>query len=359
MIAGGGTGGHVFPAIAIARALQRIVPGVKILFVGAIGKMEMEKVPAAGFEIRGLPIAGIKRKISLKNLILPFRLLQCLRMAKKLIREFQPDVVVGVGGYASWPVSRTAVRRGIPLLIQEQNSYPGLTNRMLAKKASKVCVAYAGMEKYFPPEKIYITGNPVRPEIKNIADKHDEAVEFFNFRKEDSILLVVGGSLGALTINQSVHAALELFSSKGIQLIWQTGSYYYDSALKAVAEYQNNRFQVYKFIERMDLAYAAADVIVSRAGAIAVSELCLVRKPVILIPSPNVAEDHQTKNAQALVNANAGILILDNEAVEKLGSQVLDLFFDEEKRIKLQLEIARLGFDNADETIVHEIVGLF
>jgi UDP-N-acetylglucosamine--N-acetylmuramyl-(pentapeptide) pyrophosphoryl-undecaprenol N-acetylglucosamine transferase len=359
LIAGGGTGGHVFPAIAIAGALKRIVPGVQILFVGALGKMEMEKVPAAGFEIKGLPVAGLQRKLSFKNLTLPFRLMACLRLAKKIVREFNPDVVVGVGGYASWPVARTAVKRKIPLLIQEQNSYPGLTNRMLASKASKICVAYPGMEKYFPKEKIFITGNPVRPEIKNTENKKNEALNFFNLNSNLPVLLVVGGSLGALTINKAVHASLNLFLQRNIQLIWQTGSYYYGIASDAVDEFKDADFKVLKFIERMDLAYAAADIVVSRAGAIAVSELCLVRKPVILIPSPNVAEDHQTKNAMALVNANAGILIPDNQAVEKLGCIVSELFDDEERQHKLQLEIARLGFDNADETIVHEIVDLF
>ena len=359
MIAGGGTGGHVFPAIAIAKALKRIVPGVQILFVGALGKMEMEKVPAADFEIIGLPVAGLQRKLSLKNLALPFRLMASLRKAKKIVKEFNPDVVVGVGGYASWPVARIAVRRKIPLLIQEQNSYPGLTNKMLAKKASKICVAYPGMEKFFPREKIYITGNPVRAEIKNTADKKDEALEFFNFSSKLPVLLVVGGSLGALTINKAVHASLKLFSENKFQLIWQTGSYYYDVASEAVGEFKESSFKALKFIERMDLAYAAADIIVSRAGAIAVSELCLVRKPVILIPSPNVAEDHQTKNAMALVNANAGMLISDNEAIGKMGAIVKELFEDKERQHQFQNEIARLGFDNADETIVNEIVGLF
>jgi len=359
IIAGGGTGGHVFPAIAIARALQRIVPDIEILFVGALGKMEMEKVPAAGFNIKGLPVAGLQRRLTARNLLLPFKLLKCLTMAKKIVKEFQPDVVVGVGGYASWPVAKVALKKRIPVLLQEQNSYPGLTNRMLAKKVAKICVAYAGMEKYFPANKLLITGNPVRPEIKNTSSKRKEAFDFFALNTEHPVVLVVGGSLGAFTINKAVHASLPEFAKANIQLLWQTGTYYIETATNAVAQHTESTFKAMKFIDKMDLAYAAADIIVSRAGAIAVSELCLVKKPVILIPSPNVAEDHQTKNAMALVKAEAGILIRDSEAVEKLSLTIDELLKDEDKKSKLQLEIAKLGFDNADETIAHQIIDLF
>jgi len=359
IIAGGGTGGHVFPAIAIAKALQRIVQGIDILFVGALGKMEMEKVPAAGFKIIGLPVAGLQRKFSLKNFILPFRLMNSIWMARKIVRDFKPDVVVGVGGYASWPIARVALRRNIPVLLQEQNSFPGLTNRMLARRVDKVCVAFAGMEKYFPKEKIFITGNPVRPEIKNVSNLYPEAAQAFGINNNAPVILVVGGSLGALTINRAIHAALPLFAAAGIQLIWQTGKYYFEQAEKAIEDYPDQNFKVFRFIERMDYAYALASVIVSRAGAIAVSEMCLVRKPVILIPSPNVAEDHQTKNAMTLVNSNAAMMLTDNEAVLKLGDTITELLGNENKQNKLQLEISRLGFENADETIAHEIIGLF
>jgi UDP-N-acetylglucosamine--N-acetylmuramyl-(pentapeptide) pyrophosphoryl-undecaprenol N-acetylglucosamine transferase len=357
IIAGGGTGGHVFPAIAIARALVRIVQGVDVLFVGALGKMEMEKVPAAGFKIIGLPVAGFQRKFTFRNFLLPFKLMKSRRLAKKIIKDFQPDVVVGVGGYASWPVASVAARKGIPVLLQEQNSYPGLTNRMLGKKASKICVAYANMEQYFPKSKILITGNPVRHEIKNVALLKQEGKEHFGLQDDQQTILLVGGSLGALTMNKAIHAALPALSKSNIQLIWQTGSFYYNTALEAIKNYQ--QFRVYKFIERMDLAYASADVIVSRAGAIAISELCLVRKPVILIPSPNVAEDHQTKNARSLSDANAAVMLPDNEAIVNLGAVLVKLLEDMDKQYKLQVEISRLGFENADETIAHEIIGLF
>lgn len=360
IIAGGGTGGHVFPAIAIAKALQRMDNTIEILFVGALGKMEMDKVPAAGFRIIGLPVAGLQRKINLNNMKLPFRLLKCIRMAKRIVKEFSPDVVVGVGGYASWPVARVAVRKNIPVLIQEQNSFPGLTNRMLSRKAAKICVAYNDMDKYFPQHKIILTGNPVRPEIKNVGTLRQEGLSFFELKETKPTLLVIGGSLGALTINKAVRKALSLFSESDVQLIWQTGSgNYYLEANNAVSEFPDHSFRVYKFIERMDLAYAAADIIVSRAGAIAVSELCLVKKPAILIPSPNVAEDHQTKNASALVQTGAALMIEDNTAEEMLGRKIIDLLNDQVKQNSLQTAIAGLAYENADETIAQEIISLF
>lgn len=358
IIAGGGTGGHVFPAIAIAKALRRIVQDIDILFVGALGKMEMEKVPAAGFRIIGLPVAGLQRRLTFKNVLFPFRILKSLNMAGRIIRDFQPDVVVGVGGYASWPVARMAVKRKIPVLLQEQNSYPGLTNRLLSARASRICVAYNNMERYFPKSKIVITGNPVRPEIKDTEQLHEKGIEFFGLNENLLKILVIGGSLGAFTLNKAVHYSLPGFAQENVQLIWQTGTYYFDNAMDAVSEYTNKNFSVHKFIERMDLAYAAADIIVSRAGAIAISELCLVKKPVILVPSPNVAEDHQTKNAMALADANAAILLPDSEAVERLGEIINNMLNDSVKRNRMQQEIARFGFENADETIANEIVGL-
>ncbi len=359
IIAGGGTGGHVFPAIAIAKALVRLMPEIEILFVGAQGKMEMEKVPAAGFSIKGLPVAGLQRKLTVKNLLFPFRVFKSLRMAGRIIRDFQPDVVVGVGGYASWPVARVAVRRKIPLLLQEQNSYPGLTNRLLSAKASKICVAYANMEHYFPNNKIVISGNPVRPEIQNTENLREESISFFGLNNEMKTVLVVGGSLGALTVNKAVQSSLSILADENVQLIWQTGSNYFENAINAASQYGDKNFRVFRFIERMDLAYSAADIIISRAGAIAISELCLVKKPVILIPSPNVAEDHQTKNARALADENAAIVLPDSEAVLHLGTMLADLLNDAEKQRKMQHEIARFGFGRADETIAQEIIELF
>jgi UDP-N-acetylglucosamine--N-acetylmuramyl-(pentapeptide) pyrophosphoryl-undecaprenol N-acetylglucosamine transferase len=306
-----------------------------------------------------LPVKGLQRRITSENLMLPIRLIKCLRMARKIINDFNPDVVVGVGGYASWPVTRAASRKKIPVLLQEQNSYPGLTNRMLAKKAEKICVAYSGMEKYFPENKILITGNPVREEIKNVLSKQETAKEFFRLNDSKPVVLVVGGSLGAFTINKAIHAALPGFANRQIQLIWQTGSYYHDIAVRAMKDYEQQNFRVFRFIDKMDLAYSAADLIISRAGAIAVSELCLVKKPVILIPSPNVAEDHQTKNAMALVSADAAIMLKDNEAVDKLGIVISKLIENNGKQQQLQTEIARLGFNNADEAIAQEIIKLF
>lgn len=358
IIAGGGTGGHVFPAIAIARALKKIAPASEILFVGAIGKMEMEKVPAAGFQIEGLPVAGIQRRITWKNLLVPFKLLNSLNKAREIINSFKPNIVVGVGGYASGPVGRVAQRKQIPLLLQEQNSFPGLTNKILAKKAKKICVAYPGMEKYFPAEKILITGNPVRPEIKHTSDKRQQALEFFKLSEEKPVLLVIGGSLGARSINEAVKRWLQMFVNAGIQVLWQTGKTYANDAMQITNPYKENGVFAMQFIERMDYAYAAADIIVSRAGAIAVSELCLVRKPVILVPSPNVAEDHQTKNAMALVKANAALMLRDSEVSALLGETVIELIANDELKIGLSNEIAKLAFENADETIAYEILKL-
>lgn len=358
VIAGGGTGGHVFPAIAIARALKAKALNVNILFVGAKGRMEMQKVPQAGFRIVGLNIAGIQRRLTWKNLLVPFKVIDSMIRAKAIIRQFRPDVVIGVGGYASGPVVRAASQKGIPTLIQEQNSFPGLTNRMLAKKAGKICVAYEGMERYFEKSKIILTGNPVRQDIVHLEGKYGQAMKFFGLSAERPVLLVTGGSLGARTINESVSASLELMAGQGIQIVWQTGTSYYREALRQVEKQNIKGVCVFEFIDRMDFAYAAADLIVSRAGAIAVSEICAVQKPAILIPSPNVAEDHQTKNAKALADKQAALLIKDSEAAGRLGQAVIDLINDEEKKHRLKARIASLSYRDAADAIAGIAIGL-
>jgi len=358
IISGGGTGGHVFPAIAIAHALKKKVPHCNILFVGAKGKMEMEKVPAAGYEIIGLNISGIQRRLTLKNLLLPFKLIRSINDAKKIIKRYKPDIVVGVGGYASGPVLRAAVKKKIPTVIQEQNSYPGITNKILSRKVDKICVAYDHMEKYFPKEKIYLTGNPVREDIQNQKGKRESALQYFNLSPDKKILLVIGGSLGAKTINESIAASLQSLYENNIQLIWQTGKYYFETANAIANKYNHGDFRVFDFIQPMDLAYAASDVVVSRAGAIAVSEICVVNKPAILIPSPNVAEDHQTKNAIALFNHKAVIIVKDTEARLKLCDEITGLMLNEEKQMQLKTNLAGLGINNADENIAAVILSL-
>jgi UDP-N-acetylglucosamine--N-acetylmuramyl-(pentapeptide) pyrophosphoryl-undecaprenol N-acetylglucosamine transferase len=358
IISGGGTGGHVFPAISIANALKEIEPGIEILFVGAKGRMEMEKVPNAGYEIKGLPIIGIQRKLTMKNLQVPFKLFQSLRQAKQIIKSFKPDVVVGVGGYASGPVLRIASRKGIPTVIQEQNSYAGLTNRLLAKRADKICVAYDGMEQYFPKEKILNTGNPVRKDIIPTADKREEAIRHFNLSAEKKTILSIGGSLGAGSINNSIIKELKQLETSDIQLVWQCGKNYYQKANEALQHYNLSNIKLMDFINRMDLAYAAADVIISRAGAGTISELALVNKPVILIPSPNVAEDHQTKNARSLADKNAAIIIKDNEAQDKLIRETLDLIRNESKMQELKQNIQTFAKPDSAKTIANEILKL-
>lgn len=357
IISGGGTGGHVFPAISIANALRRIDRDIEILFVGARGKLEMEKVPAAGYRIVGLPVAGINRKKPLRNIPVFFRLLASLRKAAKILREFRPHAAVGVGGYASGPLLRKAVKMNIPILIQEQNSYPGVTNRLLAKKASVICVAYDGMEKYFPAGKIIKTGNPVRQSFDNLEDKREEALGFFGLSSELPVVLVLGGSLGAGTINRCLSENLETLKNSDCQWLWQTGSYYYEDIEKLVPE-KGGRISVHSFIDRMDLAFAAATVIVSRAGAGTISELCLVGKPVILIPSPNVAEDHQTKNAMALDSRDAAIVVSDSEVSELLLKEVLRLVSDKEEREKLSRNIVMMAERDADVRIASELIKL-
>lgn len=355
MISGGGTGGHVFPAIAIADALKEANPEIEIHFVGAKGKMEMEKVPAAGYSITGLWISGFQRKLSWSNLLFPIKLLSSLWKSRKLLEKFKPDVVVGVGGYASGPLLKIASSRNIPTLLQEQNSYPGLTNRLLAKHASRIAVAYPNMEKFFPKEKIAFTGNPTRKTATDITGKKESALKTFKLKSDAPIVLAIGGSLGARTINESIKNALELFNQKNFQVIWQTGKFYINDTKDFMSK--NNFKNVYynDFIKTMDLAYAAADIIISRAGAISVSELCIVAKPSILIPSPNVADDHQTKNAKSLVENNACVLLKDNEAINNLGETVIRLWADKEKCNELSQNIHKMAAPEAAQKIVDEI----
>lgn len=358
IISGGGTGGHIFPAIAIANALKRKLPDIEILFVGAQGRMEMEKVPAAGYKIVGLNISGFQRKLTFNNISVLMKLMESLKKAKKLIHDFNPDVVVGVGGYASGPVLRIASKKAIPTLIQEQNSYPGITNKILSAKVNKICVAYDGMEKFFPKEKIFLTGNPVRQEVVKLEGKKDRAAEFFGLDKTKKTVLVVGGSLGARTINEAINASLEKFSEYDIQLVWQTGKIYFPNAQEAVKNYQEKGIKAFDFITQMDYAYAIADIVVSRAGAIAISEISAVQKPVILVPSPNVAEDHQTKNALALVNHEAAVLVKDVDANETLADKIIELINDEDAQFKLRQKIAPFSHTDADDKIADAIIGL-
>lgn len=355
IISGGGTGGHIFPAVAIANALKEKHPGIDILFVGAIGRMEMEKVPAAGYKIEGLNISGIQRKLTLKNFAVPFKIISSTLKAKRILKEFKPDVVIGTGGFASGPMLRAAAKKGIPTVIQEQNSFPGLTNKILAKHVSKICVAFDGLEKFFPKDKIVITGNPVRNEVVKLDGKKPRAEEFFTMQGNKKTVLIVGGSLGARTINQAVKKFVQKWNSEDIQIIWQTGKPFYEEAKQFVESNNLGNVRVYDFISKMDMAYAMADIVISRAGAIAISELCLVKKPVILVPSPNVAEDHQTKNAMALVNHRAAILVKDVEANEKLDETVQQLLNDTLRYEQLKSNIASLGMANATETIVSVI----
>lgn len=352
VISGGGTGGHIYPAIAIANALKELMPGTEILFVGAQGRMEMEKVPAAGYKIEGLWISGIQRRLTLDNLLFPVKVLSSYRRAKQIIREFKPDIAIGVGGYASFPLLFAASRMGIPTLIQEQNGYAGVANKFLASKAEKICVAYEGMEKFFPSEKLVLTGNPVRKDIVSVDAKKQQAYEHFGLDAEKKTLLVIGGSLGARTINESTDLGLEQFEKENIQVLWQTGKWYIDQARKRAEAFKNVR--VFDFIYEMDLAYAAANLVVSRAGALSISELSLVGKPVILVPSPNVAEDHQTKNAMALVQKEAALLIKDDAAREHLVKAVISLADNSDLQERLGNNIRTLGRPDA----AMEIAGL-
>jgi len=359
MISGGGTGGHIFPAISIANTLRKRFPSCEILFVGAEDRMEMEKVPAAGYPIVGLPVSGFDRSNKLNNIKVIGKLLKSLRLASKTIREFKPDIAIGVGGYASGPTLWMAGRQGIPTLIQEQNSYAGVTNKLLARSARKICVAYEGMEKFFPYEKLIVTGNPVRSDLEEALTKKEEAVRFFGLDPNRKTILVVGGSLGARTINQSIIAGLDaLYTLEDVQVIWQTGKNYNEEALKHLKAYHGIPVWCSDFITRMDYAYAAADLVISRAGAGSISELCLLKKPVILVPSPNVAEDHQTKNALALVVKNAAIMIPDAEAGERLIPTALEVVRDEKQLAMLGKNIELLAQHRSAERIVDEIVNI-
>ncbi|MCJ7446925.1 MAG: undecaprenyldiphospho-muramoylpentapeptide beta-N-acetylglucosaminyltransferase [Bacteroidales bacterium] len=358
IISGGGTGGHIFPAISVANALKRIDPEIDILFVGAEGKMEMEKIPAAGYKIIGLPVTGIYRSLTLKNFTVLPNLIKSLLRAKKILKDFKPDVVVGVGGYASGPVLRQAGKIGIPTLIQEQNSHAGVTNKLLAKKASVICVAYDGMEKYFPAEKIIKTGNPVRQNYDHIRSLRSEALSFFKLKKSFPVILVLGGSLGAGTINKSLSGNIQKMIDSHYQWLWQTGKNYFEKINALVSHFSSERISVQGFIDRMDYAFAAADIIVSRAGAGTISELCLVRKPVILVPSLNVAENHQLKNALALVEKNAAVLITDKVAVKLLVDEAIRLVSDKAKRTLLSENIKKLADRDADVRIANEILKL-
>jgi UDP-N-acetylglucosamine--N-acetylmuramyl-(pentapeptide) pyrophosphoryl-undecaprenol N-acetylglucosamine transferase len=358
IISGGGTGGHIFPAISIANALRKKDPEIEILFVGAEGRMEMEKIPAAGYKIIGLPVIGIQRSLSLKNFKVLIKLIKSLGIAKKVIKEFNPDVVVGVGGFASGPVLRQAGKLGIPTLIQEQNSYAGVTNKLLAKKASVICVAYDGMEKYFLAEKIIKTGNPVRQNFDNLKSLENEALSFFGLKKEFPVILILGGSLGAGSINNSLSENINKVRESDCQWLWQTGKHYYENVRALVSLSFSENISVHGFINRMDYAYAAADVIISRAGAGTISELCLVGKPVILVPSPNVAEDHQTKNAKALSERDAAVLITDDQTVKLLVNEVIKLVSDKKRRELLSENIMKMADRDADIRIAEEVLKL-
>lgn len=356
MISGGGTGGHIFPAISIANTFRRRFPEAEILFVGAEDRMEMEKVPAAGYPIVGLPVSGFNRSNLLKNVKVLARLVKSLRLAKKTIRDFKPDIAVGVGGYASGPTLWMAASLGIPTLIQEQNSYAGVTNKLLAKKAGRICVAYDGMEKFFPADRIVVTGNPVRQNLMDAVGKREEALAFFGLSPEKKTILVVGGSLGARTINRSIQGGLDAFFASDVQVIWQTGRYYYTEASKHLKAYRGMPVWCSDFITRMDYAYVAADLVISRAGASSISELCLLKKPVVLVPSPNVAEDHQTKNAQALVDKQAAVMVADRQAERLLVPTALEIVRDEARLASLSTHISELALEQSAERIIDEIM---
>jgi UDP-N-acetylglucosamine--N-acetylmuramyl-(pentapeptide) pyrophosphoryl-undecaprenol N-acetylglucosamine transferase len=351
ILSGGGTGGHIYPAIAIANELKLQFPDAEFLFVGAKDKMEMQKVPQAGYEIKGLWIAGIQRKLTLQNMMFPFKLISSLWDSNKIIRNFKPNVVIGTGGFASGPLLRAAGSSGIPTVIQEQNSFPGITNKLLSKKANAICVAYENLERFFPKDKIVLTGNPVRQDLIDISSKRQEAIAFYNLDPNKKTLLVLGGSLGARRVNQLIEKELKNILSQDIQIIWQCGKLYFEDYKK----YNLPNVKVVDFIERMDFVYAAADVIISRAGASSVSELCIVGKPVIFIPSPNVAEDHQTKNAQAIVDAKGAILLKESELESQFSIVFEALLKDTGKQNQLSDNIKKLARPNATKAIVEEI----
>lgn len=354
IIAGGGTGGHIFPAIAIANALKRIEPTIEILFVGARGKMEMEKVPQAGYKIEGLSIAGFNRSSLIKNIGLPFKIIKSFFQARRILENFKPDTVVGVGGYASFPMLRLAQQKKIATVIQEQNSFAGKTNKILGKKASRICVAYDGMEKFFPGTKIIYTGNPVRTVIAESKITRSEGLKFFSLDENKKTVLVIGGSLGAKSVNEAIDQGLDDLMNEGLQLIWQTGKPYAEKAKERTAGKEG--VWVNEFITQMEYAYAAADLVISRAGAIAISELCVVKKPVLFVPYPFAAEDHQTVNALSLVNKKAALVVKDSEAKEKAIAMIVMLAKDEDRQEELKKNIGELAITNADKKIAEEIL---
>lgn len=359
IISGGGTGGHIFPAIAIANALKAIDPHTEILFVGANGKMEMEKVPAAGYKIVGLDIQGFQRSNLLKNILLPIKIIRSVLKSLRIIRQFKPDAVVGVGGYASGPLLYASSLKGLPILIQEQNSFAGVTNKFLGKSAKRICVAFDNMDSFFAANKIIKTGNPVRKDTIQIEGKREEAISFFELDPSKKTILVIGGSLGARTLNESIITGIDKLKDANVQVIWQTGKFYYRNIIERFGNQpKDSGIKILEFLNRMDLAYAAADVIVSRAGAGTISELCLVKKPVILVPSPNVAEDHQTKNAMALVNAGAAVLVADRHAEAELVDQTIKLLKDDAEMEALSQKIGALALPNADEIIAKEVLSI-
>ena len=358
IISGGGTGGHVFPAISIANALKLKRQEIDILFVGAEGKMEMKKVPEAGYHIEGLPVTGLHRGLSFKNVVFIINLFRSLFITGRIIRRFQPSVVVGVGGYASGPVLWYASKKRIPALIQEQNSYAGITNKILGKKVEKICVAYENMDKYFPGNKIVFTGNPVRQDLDKPERKKEEALKYFGLENKREIVLILGGSGGARTINESIMKGLGRIKNENVSVIWQTGEFYHKKAEEAMLLSGVENVKLFPFINRMDLAYSVADVIVSRAGAGTISELSLVGRPAILVPSPNVAEDHQTKNAQVLVKNRAAIIVKDSEAGEILLNTVLELSVDKKEKELLSLNIRKMAVKNSADMIADEVLKL-
>ena len=358
IISGGGTGGHIFPAVSIANAVKAMRPDAKILFVGALGRMEMQRVPAAGYEIKGLPICGFDRKNLLKNIKVLYKIWKSQRMAKKIIKDFRPQVAVGVGGYASGPTLNKAAAMGIPCLIQEQNSYAGVTNKLLAKKAEKICVAYEGMERFFPAEKIILTGNPVRQALLETTITREDAIRSFGLDPEKKTILLVGGSLGARTINESMLRHLDLIKESGLQFIWQTGKYYSAEIAERLKGQNLPNLKVTDFITDMGSAYRAADLVISRAGASSISEFCLIGKPVILVPSPNVAEDHQTKNALALSTRGAAIYIKDADAPDILLQTAIDTVNDAGKLKSLSENVLKLALPDSANIIAKEVIAL-
>ena len=358
IISGGGTGGHIFPAVSIANAVKALRPDAKLLFVGALGRMEMQRVPAAGYEIKGLPICGFDRKNLLRNVVVLYKIWKSQRMAKKIIRDFRPQVAVGVGGYASGPTLNKAASMGIPCLIQEQNSYAGVTNKLLAKKAAKICVAYEGMERFFPADKIMLTGNPVRQALLDTTVTREEALRRLGLDPSKKTILLVGGSLGARTVNESVLQHLDLVKNSDIQFVWQTGKYYYANIQEQLKGQDIPNLKVMDFITDMGAAYKAADLVISRAGASSISEFCLIGKPVILVPSPNVAEDHQTKNALALANRDAALYVKDADAPATLLQLAINTVGDEAKLQSLSENVLKMALPNSADIIAKEVINL-